>query len=258
MPSKVFFKIVIPNYNNFKYIKKCLDSISGQTFRDFFVVVVDDLSTDESFRIAKIFEKRDPEHFAAFRSPKKKYAGGCRNLGMDYPVDCEYMCFVDSDDYYASNDSLQKLYDAVKNDKPDVLLFDWARDTNGKFTLINVRQDINEVISRGKLAMSYWNASWSRIHRKTFAERFLEDGCMFGEDTWQFLKTMDRFPKVKQIHEQIYVYRNNPSGAVNTRGGIHEKTKGIFIKSLEKMLETAKNPAVRNSILKRLQRDGYR
>lgn len=48
MDKKAFFKIVVPNYNNFSCINKCLDSILNQTFQDWFCVVVDDLSTDES------------------------------------------------------------------------------------------------------------------------------------------------------------------------------------------------------------------
>ena len=32
IPRKVFFKIIVPNYNNMAYIKQCLDSILEQTF----------------------------------------------------------------------------------------------------------------------------------------------------------------------------------------------------------------------------------
>ena len=168
MPSKVFFKIVVPSFNNFKYLKKCLDSISEQTFRDFFCVVVDDLSTDRSFQLAKIYERRDPEHFAVVQLSKKMYAGGCRNLGMDYPVDCEYMCFVDSDDYYYSKDSLLKLYDSVKDDMPDVILLNCARDVMGNIREMPTFQDISSVSKNGQLAMSTWNASWSRISRRSW------------------------------------------------------------------------------------------
>ena len=258
MPKKVFFKIVVPNYNNFAYLKKCLDSISAQTFRDFLCVVVDDMSTDESPRLARIYERRDPEHFAVVSPGKKLYAGGCRNAGIDFPVESEYTCFVDSDDYYSSQDSLKILYDSVKDGVPDVLLFDWERDVAGRISRISVRQDIEEVVRNGKLAMCYWNASWSRISRSSMTERFLEGGCMYGEDTYQFLRIMDRNPKVRQIHETIYVYRNNPTGAVNTKNGIHEKTRGIFFDAIRKLSEEARTESVARSCLRRLERDGYR
>ena len=61
--DKAFFKIVVPNYNNFIYIKKCLDSVLNQTFKDYICIIVDDLSTDRSPDIAKIYAKRYPDRF---------------------------------------------------------------------------------------------------------------------------------------------------------------------------------------------------
>ena len=81
---------------------------------------------------------------------------------------------------------------------------------------------------------------------------------MYGEDTYQFLRIMDRSPKVKQIKDAIYVYRNTPTGVINSKSGIHEGSKSIFFNAIREMLPLAKTADVRNSILKRLQRDGYR
>ena len=58
--DKVFFKIVIPNYNNMAYIKKCLDSILDQTFQDFKIVIVDDLSTDLSDKFCEMYAEKYP------------------------------------------------------------------------------------------------------------------------------------------------------------------------------------------------------
>lgn len=125
MADKVFFKIVIPNYNNMAYIKECLDSILNQTFQDFKIILVDDQSTDMSYEFAKMYERKYPDKLVVLRAETKRYAGGCRNIGIDYPLDCEYMYFVDSDDYLYSNDSLKIMYINLQ-DKPDILLFNWA------------------------------------------------------------------------------------------------------------------------------------
>jgi glycosyltransferase involved in cell wall biosynthesis len=61
MKNKKFFKLIVVNYNNYIYIKKCLDSIKNQTFKDFICIIVDDVSSDKSPNIAKIYEKRYPE-----------------------------------------------------------------------------------------------------------------------------------------------------------------------------------------------------
>ena len=55
MMIESFFKIIIPNYNNAEWIRKCLDSILNQTFKDYSVVVIDDLSTDNSTEVVESY-----------------------------------------------------------------------------------------------------------------------------------------------------------------------------------------------------------
>ena len=53
--DEVFFKIVVVNYNNIAYIKRCIESILNQTFKDFKMIVVDDISSDYSDKLAKMY-----------------------------------------------------------------------------------------------------------------------------------------------------------------------------------------------------------
>jgi len=48
--------IVIPSYNNSKWLDKCFNSILEQTFTDYEVIVVDDMSTDDSMEIIKKYK----------------------------------------------------------------------------------------------------------------------------------------------------------------------------------------------------------
>lgn len=55
--QKYFFRIIIPNYNNFLYIKRCLDSIVNQTFTNYICIIIDDVSSDNSVKIAEIYAR---------------------------------------------------------------------------------------------------------------------------------------------------------------------------------------------------------
>ena len=59
-------------------------------------------------------------HIAA----KKSYAGGCRNIGMQYEKDTDYTWFVDSDDYLTNSSVLKQIADVLSsNSLPDIFAF---------------------------------------------------------------------------------------------------------------------------------------
>jgi glycosyltransferase involved in cell wall biosynthesis len=52
--------IIIPMYNEERYIARCLESLTHQTFQDFEVILIDDGSTDKTVKVAKTFESSFP------------------------------------------------------------------------------------------------------------------------------------------------------------------------------------------------------
>ena len=49
--------VIIPNYNNSKYLEKCIESVLNQKYKDFELIIVDDGSTDNSIDIIKKYKK---------------------------------------------------------------------------------------------------------------------------------------------------------------------------------------------------------
>ena len=90
------FSIVIPVYNVEKYLRKCLDSVLNQTYRDFEVIIVNDESPDNSQSIIDEYVKKDDR----FKCYNKKNGGlsDARNFGLQY-ITGDYLIFLDSDDY---------------------------------------------------------------------------------------------------------------------------------------------------------------
>ena len=55
-----FISILITNYNKEKFLKKCLNSIKNQNYKNYEVILFDDCSTDNSLKIIKDFKKIKP------------------------------------------------------------------------------------------------------------------------------------------------------------------------------------------------------
>jgi len=89
--------VVIPTFNRARDIGRCLESLTGQTLRDFEVIVCDDGSTDDTAAIVERFAGRlDLQYRWAenFGGPARP-----RNIGLSL-ARAEYVAFLDSDDWW--------------------------------------------------------------------------------------------------------------------------------------------------------------
>ncbi len=85
--------VVIPMYNAEKYMEKCLQTISNQTYKSMEVILVDNACTDNTATIAKKFP------FKIITKEINHGPGLARNLGVEY-ASGDILVFVDSDMYF--------------------------------------------------------------------------------------------------------------------------------------------------------------
>ena len=88
--------VIVPVYNTEKYLRECIDSILGQTFTDFELILVDDGSTDSSGAICDEYAQMDERIHVIHQ--KNGGITVARKSGVRYATG-EYVTFVDSDDW---------------------------------------------------------------------------------------------------------------------------------------------------------------
>lgn len=94
------FSIIVPLYNKAPYVRKALDSIVSQTFRDWECIIIDDGSTDGSLEVVQEVKSQEPraKSVRIIRQPNSGVAAA-RNNGVKASHG-EYVCFLDADDWW--------------------------------------------------------------------------------------------------------------------------------------------------------------
>ena len=111
--KKPKFSIIVPVYNTEKYVKRCLDSIKSQSFKDYEVIIVNDGSTDKSDDIISKYPYK-------VINQENQGLSMARNNGVKEALG-EYLIFLDSDDYIEKD--LLKEIAASSLNQPDLIRF---------------------------------------------------------------------------------------------------------------------------------------
>ena len=114
--NKDVVSVIIPIYKAEPYLKKCLDSIAAQTYKNLEIILIDDGSPDNCGRICDEYAANDPRVKVIH-----KQNGGmsdARNTGLDNATG-EYLTFIDSDDYVSEN-FVDTLLNALRDNDADM------------------------------------------------------------------------------------------------------------------------------------------
>lgn len=198
-----FFKIVIPNYNNGSWIRKCIESIENQTFKSYHIVVVDDVSDDNSIEVLEDLSK-EYENIDVLCLTDKRYNGGARNVGIDCDIiDSMYTLFLDSDDWYDNENVLETIHNKiVDSGYPDCVSLSYD-------CLIGNSKSHQSLIRNSKedLVSSLYVACWTKCIKSSLVVKFPENTLM--EDVVQHIKQCDVIESVVSIDESCVVWNRN-------------------------------------------------
>ena len=117
--NKPKISIVIPVYNVQDYLRKCLDSICGQTYQNLEIICIDDRSTDASMEILNEYASKDTR-VRVVQQEKNGGQGAARQTGIDVATG-DYIAFVDSDDWL-DDDYYEKMLFQMECDLTDIVV----------------------------------------------------------------------------------------------------------------------------------------
>ncbi len=192
--------VIVPMYKVEKYLKQCLDSIVNQTYHNLEIILVDDGSPDNCGKIADEYAKID-KRIKVLHKPNGGLANA-RNFGMERMTG-NYVLFVDSDDYIAT-ECIMNLYEDIVETESDISIggtIDFI-DSNGRVMNLNYKkhkETYDNINALKELFKEKYITCivWGRLYRREVLgdERF-DDNLRHNEDTEFTYRVFKRANKV--------------------------------------------------------------
>lgn len=211
--------VIVPVYKVEKFLHRCVDSILGQTFRDFELILVDDGSPDSCGEICEAYAAKDSRIHVIHQ--QNGGLSAARNTGIDWVMaesHSHWLAFVDSDDWVHPQ-FLQQLYAA-------------AEQTCCKISVCGFFRTEGEPLPEGEdfsiqvmTADDYYCGSvhdgvtavaWNKLYHRSLFKKLRYPIGKLHEDEFTTYKAVYQAVKIGVTNARLYAYYQNPAGIMRS------------------------------------------
>lgn len=213
--------VIVPVYKVENYLRRCVDSILNQTFRDFELILVDDGSPDCCGRICDEYAASYPFIHVIHR--ENGGLSAARNSGIDWAFansGSQYLAFVDSDDWLAP-EYLEMLYRAVQETGCAISICGLQR-TTGEALPDHQSYDVRVMASEDYYCSPTVHdgvtvVAWNKLYRKDLFSSLRYPEGKLHEDEFTTYRLVFAVDKVAVIQAKLYAYFQNNAGIMRSK-----------------------------------------
>lgn len=209
--------VIVPVYNVEKYLDKCIESITKQTYSKLEIILVDDGSTDQSGKICDIWQQKDHRIEVIH-----KINGGlsdARNVGIKNSKG-EYLVFVDSDDYLEL-DMIENLYqNALENDAQIVaggFIYETSSEQMPYYAKKNYIANSEEALKRLFTNNDISSNICDKLYKKELFDKIEFPVGKIHEDMATLYKLLDKACTISHIDKAGYHYVQRQGSIINSK-----------------------------------------
>lgn len=225
--------VVVPIYKVENYLKKAINSIINQTYKNIEIILVDDGSPDNCGNICDEYSKKDNR----IKVIHKKNGGlsDARNVGVEIAKG-EYILFIDSDDWIENN-MIEELYKNIKYNNCDISICEFIEeDSNGKI-IKSKKYDKEIIVFNNKEALkdliiqkNITNHAWNKLYKRSLFDDIKYPKGQLMEDISTTYKLFEKSNRI--VYQNIplyhYIQRNTSILGNITEKRINDQEKAIF------------------------------
>lgn len=191
--------VVIPVYNSEIYISDCVDSVLGQTYQNFEIIVINDGSTDHSAAILQSYQNNPKISLLHIDNSGQSVA---RNLGIER-AEGKYLIFIDSDDCWHKN-TLEVTVALAEEMQLDMVLFDGESFIDDKITDEQTKECLTAYLAKGFNPDTYVrNAPKGVLSGGDFLAHQMDNNKFIASPVL-YLYKLDNFKKIRFVPNIIH------------------------------------------------------
>jgi len=202
---------IVPVYNGEKYLRKCLESLINQSYKNMEIILINDGSTDKSSKICDAYVLSD-NRIRVIHTQNNGPATA-RNIGIDNSKG-KFIFFVDADDFIEGN-AISLLIENYKQYKADIIIGDFKKVKKG---IVENRNDISfssnkfltkqDIINYSRLYLKKPNKyllfafSWGRLFKSSIIK---DNNIFFNTDLHTFEDVAFNFDYLNYTNEVYFL-----------------------------------------------------
>lgn len=213
--------VIINVYNGEKYIKKCLDSVVNQTYKNIEILIINDGSRDKTLDILKTYKDKR----IRIISTENKGLAFSRNVGLDNAKG-DYYYFVDVDDFI-ENDTIEYLYNLCQKNNADIVTCECQDIYDYNFKVKKEKEKIC-IFSREEMLktfllnqINHCDATWNKLIKKDIFNDIRFENKMINDltTTYKLILSSNKIIYSNQI--KYYYYRNQDSVTIKEKHALN-------------------------------------
>ena len=241
--------IIVPMYNAEKFIGKTIESVLAQTYQNWEMLIMNDVSTDNSLAIVSVYAKKD-ERIKIVNTEKNVGVVKGRNFLIDL-ASGKYIAFLDADDYW-HNEKLEKQIKFMKEKNASISCTEYTRvkENEEKINDVIIKEEIsyNDMLKNNYLGCLTVIYDAEKIGKRYFKE--LEK----NEDYVLWLEIVKDVDIIYGLKENLAYYRvldnsrsSNKVKTAKVRWEIYRKIEKLsLLKSIYYFLHYAIRAVLKN------------
>lgn len=241
--------VIVPVYNAESYIRKCIESIIEQTYKDLEIILVDDASTDESLKICLEYEKRYSKvHVCSLANNMGQVSAYMKGIALSKG---EWIGFVDSDDWIEPQ-MYENLIQSQKKFETDIaccgIYMDFPNDSiveplgiekYDELVLSNdqIRNEFRELRKRGnRINEIYKLYRCTKIYRRNIVEnnlKYLQKEIRVFEDNNFVIPCLLDAKAISYVGKPLYHYVRRSNSTMGTFSDNILCSNELFLENLQ-------------------------